>query len=128
MILLVLFCSNGSLWGSELHTSSTGKETQNDTTKVYIPIYWIKQANIKLTERLYLKDLIVKQDSVISLKDKYIKEQKSIIADFQIKVNEVNKINLNLNKDNVKLTKRKNTWKQVAIIGGVILGGILIIK
>lgn len=126
-ILLLLSCLN-HLVAQNRNANSTGDETQADTTNVIIPISYIKTANAKLIERLYLKEVIIKKDSIILLKNNYINEQSIIIKDFQNKVNDVNKINLNLKKDIVKRDRRIFTWKCISVAAIVTTGVVLLIK
>lgn len=108
MIVLLLNNSNLLLGQTNDNVSSTGRVLQSDTTDVKVPIYLIKQANAKMIERLYLIKINNQQDSIIDMKDKYIREQKDIIVDFQKRVNEVNRLNQKI-KDDLNKQKRKNT-------------------
>ena len=60
-------------------TSLRGIEWKSDTIKVAIPIELLRKANIKMIERKYFKKIIIEQDSIITLKDKYILEQENVI-------------------------------------------------
>lgn len=94
---------------------------QSDTTDVKVPIYLIKQANAKMIERLYLIKINNQQDSIIDMKDKYIREQKDVIIDFQKRVHEVNRLNQKI-KDDLNKQKRRNniiTCGACAIILGL---------
>ena len=51
-----------------------GREQEQIDSNVVISISYIKQANAKMIERLYLKEICNQQDTIIKLKDKYIKE------------------------------------------------------
>ena len=91
----------------------------NDTTPlrgyadslVVIDIATIREANVKLIERNYLKEITNQQDTIISnqneIIDKY-KEENLFIAsqnlELQTKYNEVEKLNKDLSK-NLKYTK-----------------------
>lgn len=108
MIVLLLNNSNLLLGQTNDNVPSTGRVLQSDTTDVKVPIYLIKQANAKMIERLYLIKINNQQDSIIDMKDKYIREQKDIIVDFQKRVNEVNRLNQKI-KDDLNKQKRKNT-------------------
>lgn len=108
MIVLLLNSSNLLLGQTNDNVPSTGRILQSDTTDVKVPIYLIKQANVKMIERLYLIKINNQQDSIIDMKDKYIREQKDIIVDFQKRVNEVNRLNQKI-KDDLNKQKRKNT-------------------
>lgn len=127
-ILLLLNCFSGLLIAQTKDVISTGGQIKSDTANVIIPISYIKSANAKLIERLYLKQAIIKKDSIILLKNNYINEQSIIIKDFQNRVNDVNKINLNLQKDIIKKDRRIFTWKCISIVAIVTTGVVLLIK
>lgn len=95
----------------------------SDTTKVTIPIKYIKQANAKMIERLYLLRITNEQDSIILMKDKYINEQQKVIADFQQRVKEANKINQQVNID---LIKQRSKLKTICWGGGSVIVALLI--
>lgn len=100
---------------------STGDLIQTDTAIAVIPIYLIKQANVKMIERLYLLEINKQQDSIIQLKDKYINEQQLIIDDFQNKITKANDLNNNIKNE---LDKEKTKTK---IFGGIAGASILAI-
>lgn len=100
---------------------STGDLIQTDTAVAVIPIYLIKQANVKMIERLYLLEINKQQDSIIQLKDKYINEQQLIINDFQNKIIKANDLNNNIKNE---LDKEKTKTK---IFGGIAGASILAI-
>ena len=103
---------------------STGQIKQSDTTIIAIPIKYIRNANTKLIERLYLLEFIKQQDTLINMKDSYINEQKRIIIDFQKRVDEANKINQAVKQDlNKQKTKNKIiTYGASTTIIGLIIG------
>lgn len=102
---------------------STGSYTKTDTTVTVIPIYLIKQANAKMIERLYLIEINNQQDSIISMKDKYINEQQRVITDFQKRINNANSINESIKKS---LNKQEKQNKLIVYgTGSVILGLII---
>lgn len=107
---------------------STGEKIQSDTVNVVIPISYIKAANVKLIERLYLKDIVIKKDSIILLKSNYIEEQSIIIKDFQNRVSDVNKINLNLQKDlnRTRTHLKVCRWISIGCIG--VVGIVMLTK
>lgn len=107
---------------------STGEIKLSDTTNVIIPIDYIKQANAKMIERLYLLRITNEQDSIILMKDKYINEQQKIIVDFQQRVKEANKINQQINTDLVKQRSKFNAiyWGGSSVIVALLIG--LLIK
>lgn len=102
---------------------STGEIKLSDTTNVIIPINYIKQANAKMIERLYLLRITNEQDSIILMKDKYINEQQKVIADFQQRVKEANKINQQVNTD---LVKQRSKIKTICWGGGSVIVALLI--
>lgn len=102
---------------------STGEIKLSDTTNVIIPIDYIKQANAKMTERLYLLRITNEQDSIILMKDKYINEQQKIIVDFQQRVKEANKINQQINTD---LAKQRSKFNAACWGGGGVIVALLI--
>lgn len=103
---------------------STGQIKQSDTTIIATPIKYIRNANAKLIERLYLLEITKQQDTLINMKDSYINEQKRIIIDFQKRVDEANKINQSVKQDlNKQKTKNKIiTYGASATIIGLIIG------
>jgi DNA mismatch repair ATPase MutS len=102
---------------------STGEIKLSDTTNVIIPINYIKQANVKMIERLYLLRITNEQDSIILMKDKYINEQQKIIVDFQQRVKEANKINQQINTD---LVKQRSKFTTICWGGGGVIIALLI--
>lgn len=107
---------------------STGEIKLSDTTGIVIPIDYIKQANAKMIERLYLLRITNEQDSIILMKDKYINEQQKVIADFQQRVKEANKINQQVNDDLAKQRSKLKTicWGSGSAIVALLIG--LLIK
>lgn len=125
MIAIVLLLSGFWNWLGAMTNdySSTGSETETDTANVVVPVFFIKKANAKMIERIYLLKVNKLQDSIIIMKDNYINEQQSIIVDFQNRVAECNKLNAAIKNDLAK-QKRKNK----IILGGaagVIIGVII---
>lgn len=102
----------------------TGQVKQSDTTVVAIPIKYIRSANAKLIERIYLLEINKQQDTLINMKDSYINEQKRIITDFQKRVDETNKINqvIKRNLDKQKTKNKVITYGAGATIIGLIIG------
>ena len=86
-------------------------------------IIFVKKANAKMIERIYLLKVNKLQDSIIVMKDNYINEQQSIIVDFQNRVAECNKLNATIKNDLAK-QKRKN---KIVLGGaaGVVIGVII---
>lgn len=123
MMILLLSSSKNLLGQTNDSIPSTGKYIKSDTAVATVPIYLIKQANAKMIERIYLIKLSNKQDSIINMKDKYIKEQYRIITDFQKRVTDTNKLNESIKKDLDKQRKRNKIITYGA--GSVILGLII---
>lgn len=102
---------------------STGGELYADSAFANVPVYLIKQANAKMIERLYLIDINNQQDSIIDMKDNYIKEQYNIISDFQKKLDSANKIN----KEMIKaLDKQKKRSRIITYCSGISIIGLII--
>ncbi len=97
-------------------TSLRGIEWKSDTVKVAIPIELLRKANIKMIERKYFKKIIVEQDSIITLKDKYILEQENVINDFQKRLLANAQLNETIKKD---LEREKIKSKIFGGIAGV---------
>lgn len=73
-----------------------------------------------MIERVYLININKEQDSIIIMKDKYINEQQKIITDFQMRVDNTNKLNESIKLD-LERQKRKNKIIGYGA-GGAILG------
>ena len=121
--MLLLICSN-SLVQAQIKSkrdsaSSTGSQSKADTTKVTVPIKFIKDANAKLIERNYLLKIKEEQQDIIKLNKSYINEQAAIIKDFQDRVVALNNDN---NKLKTNLVRQKNKTK---FLTGVSIVGIL---
>lgn len=123
MIVLLLSSSKNLLGQTNNSIPSTGKYIKSDTAVATVPIYLIKQANAKMIERIYLIKLSNKQDSIINMKDKYIKEQYRIITDFQKRVTDTNKLNESIKKD---LDKQRKRNKIITYGAGSVIFGLII--
>lgn len=126
MIAIVLLLSGFWNWlGAMINDyPSTGGETETDTANVVVPVFFVKKANAKMIERIYLLKVNKLQDSIIVMKDNYINEQQSIIVDFQNRVAECNKLNAAIKNDLAK-QKRKNKiilGGAAGVVVGVIIG------
>lgn len=123
MLVIVMLLNNlqSLVLANDNVIHSTGDLIQTDTAVAVIPIYLIKQANIKMIERLYLLEINKQQDSIIQLKDKYINEQQLIINDFQNKIIKANDLNNNIKNE---LDKEKTKTK---IFGGIAGASVLAI-
>lgn len=123
MLVIVMLLNNlqSLVLANDNVIPSTGDLIQTDTATAVIPIYLIKQANVKMIERLYLLEINKQQDSIIQLKDKYINEQQFIINDFQNKIIKANDLNNNIKNE---LDKEKTKTK---IFGGIAGTSVLVI-
>lgn len=123
MLVIVMLLNNlqSLVLANDNVIPSTGDLIQTDTVVAVIPIYLIKQANVKMIERLYLLEINKQQDSIIQLKDRYINEQQLIINDFQNKIIKANDLNNNIKNE---LDKEKTKTK---IFGGIAGASILAI-
>lgn len=123
MLVIVMLLNNlqSLVLANDNVIPSTGDLIQTDTAVAVIPIYLIKQSNVKMIERLYLLEINKQQDSIIQLKDKYINEQQLIIDDFQNKIIKANNLNNNIKNE---LDKEKTKTK---IFGGIAGASVLAI-
>lgn len=121
--MILLLSSLSSYAQTNDNHPSTGQIKESDTTIVTVPIKYIRNANTKLIERLYLLEINKQQDTLINMKDGYINEQKRIITDFQKRVDEVNKINQAIKQD---LDKQKIKNKVITYGAGVTIIGLII--
>lgn len=121
--MILLLSSLSSYAQTNDNYPSTGNLLKADTTIVTIPIKYIRNANIKLIERLYLLEINKQQDTLINMKDSYINEQKRIITDFQKRVDEANKINQAVKQD---LDKQKTKNKVITYGAGITIIGLII--
>lgn len=130
MIVLQLYCSTNYAQNN-VDVSSTGDlqhfktalTTINDSIAYNTIINLFKSANTKMIERKYLLLINKEQDSIITMKDKYINEQKNIINDFQQRVETANKINQQVTND---LNKQKTKFNNTCYIGGGIIFALII--
>ena len=122
--MILLLSSLSSYAQTNNNSSSTGDLLEADTTIVAIPIKYIRNANTKLIERLYLLEINKQQDTLINMKDSYINEQKRIITDFQKRIEEANKINQVVKQelDKQKIKNKVITYGAGATIIGLIIG------
>lgn len=118
MLTIAMLLSNfmSLLANDKYDTSLRRIEWKSDTIKVAIPIELLRKANIKMIERKYFKKIIIEQDSIITLKDKYILEQENVINDFQKRLLVNAKLNETIRKD---LEREKVKSKIFGGIAGV---------
>lgn len=118
MILLLLSCSINLL----ANDTTTGEQIIEDScTCVNIDI--IRKANDKLIERKYLLKVNSAQDSIITLNNKYILQQDTIINDLKERIVKINNVNEDLQKQYERERKKKIIYGSVA--GGCIVGIII---
>lgn len=120
MIVLLLFSSKSLLAQTNYDSPSTGKKLKSDTTYVTVPVNFIKQANVKMIERLYLIDINNKQEEILNEQSRYIDEQTKIITDFKQKLVDSNNTIISIQNDLDRMKKRN----KIIICGatGVIIG------
>lgn len=118
MILILLSCFINCLWANNVSDTSTGLMTRTDTAKATVPIYVIKQANIKLNERLYLLEIVDYQNQELEY-------YKTINCEYDSLLNEANKVistyhdaSVRLDKE-VQKEKNKNKYLTYGIIGAI---------
>lgn len=132
MIVLLLNSFMNLLPANEIDNSFTGKIEKTDTTVVIVPINIIKQANIKLTERVYLKHKVYHQELLINQYKNLNNINDSIIYKYKNDLINANNININLNKQIVEERRRNNKLTKISICGLSIsiitIVGILIYK
>lgn len=122
--MILLLSSLSSYAQTNNNSPSTGNLLEADTAVVAIPIKYIRNANTKLIERIYLLEINKQQDTLINMKDRYINEQQKIITDFQKRVEEANKINQAIKQDldKQKIKNKIITYGAGATIAGLIIG------
>lgn len=122
MILILFNCLCS--WSEESKDSHffTGKGIQTDTSKtsvVVLPIDIIREANVKLNERIILKELVSNQslqihhykelDSMARLRNEYLLNEIDTLID-----------------DKEKLNKSKNIYKAISIAEAIALISIIL--
>jgi len=128
MTVLLLISLKSYQARSQTISSSTGKQLQSDTSKITVPIIYIKDANAKLIERLYLLKINKQQDSIINLNKLYINEQSNIIKDFQNKVVNITNDNNKLKTEVVKQKNKSNIFIGTTVISLIVVTITLLIK
>lgn len=125
MLTIVLLLNSLNLLAQQNNTNVPlrGSECSSDTAVAVVPINLLKKANVKMIERNYLININKEQDSIIIMKDKYINEQQKVITDFQMRVNNTNKLNESIKLD-LERQKRKN--KIISYGAGGVIFGLLI--
>lgn len=123
MLIVLLLLISLKSWSQS--KPFTGDLIISDTV-VSVSIDYIKKANAKMIERKYLIDINKQQDSIILLKDKYIKEQSIIINDFKQKIITANDLNKSIT-DSLNKQIRYNLI-MLSVGGGIILGLITMLS
>lgn len=125
MLTIVLLLNSLNLLAQQnnINVPLRGSKCSSDTAVAVVQINLLKKANVKMIERNYLININKEQDSIIIMKDKYINEQQKVIADFQMRVNNTNKLNESIKLD-LERQKRKN--KIISYGAGGIIFGLLI--
>lgn len=123
MIVLLFSCLENLQAATNDSIHSTGGVECSDSAVVAVPIVLIKKANAKMIERNYLLLITNNQDSIITMKDKYINEQQKIITDFQKRVDTAVKLNESVKKD---LEKQKAKNKIIGYGAGAAILGLII--
>ena len=118
MILLLLSCSINLL----ANDTTTGEQIIEDSCAC-VNIDIIRKANDKLIERKYLLKVNSAQDSIITLNNKYILQQDTIINDLKERIVKINNVNEDLQKQYERERKKKIIYGSVA--GGCIVGIII---
>lgn len=109
MIVVVLSCFTNWLKANEVMPSFTGDSIQTVTT---VPIDIIRKANIKLNERLILKEIVMNQEEQIN----YYKTLDSIQNN---KITELYGIINNKSEEIEKIKKDNNKLSKVIIIESI---------
>lgn len=123
MLIVLLLLISLKSWSQS--KPFTGDLIISDTV-VSVSIDYIKKANAKMIERKYLIDINKQQDSIILLKDRYIKEQSIIINDFKQKIIAANDLNKSITNS---LNKQiRYNLIMLSVGSGIILGLITMLS
>ncbi len=116
LIVLLLICSK-NLFGQ---TNDTTSLRGNADSLVVIDIGTLREANVKLIERLALKDIVSQQDTIILNQYEIISKYKSENINLVLLNEHIKKQYLDIEKVNKDLTKSlKNTKVAAYTLGGV---------
>lgn len=121
--MLLLSYSKNLLAATNDSITSTGRVERTDSAVFAVSAELIKKANAKMIERNYLRIIVNEQDSIITMKDKYINEQNKIIIDFQKRVSDANKLNETIKND---LDKQRSKNKIIGYSAGAAIIGLII--
>lgn len=103
---------------------STGSLIKTDTANVVVPVKYIRMANVKMIERLYLIEVNKQKDSIIIYKNQLIDYQKNNIDELHNALYYNEKVNKDLD---MVLSKQKRktkilTYSFAGIIAGLFVG------
>ncbi|AXH74488.1 MAG: hypothetical protein KNU04_gp13 [crAssphage sp. isolate ctbg_1] len=121
ILMIVVLFSYSLSWSKENDelVLFTGQRIETDTTVAIVPIDIIRQANIKLTERLVYKDIIDIQNIQIQMYKTTDSLSRSRIVD-------LTNTNTKLLNENVDIKKDNNKYKIISGIEATIIIGLLI--
>ena len=126
MLMIVLLSNSLNLLAQQdnINVPLRGSECNSDTAVAVVPINLLKQANAKMIERIYLININKEQDSIIIMKNKYINEQQKIITNFQIQVDNANKLNesIKLDLERQKIKNKIICYGACGVIFGLLIG------
>lgn len=119
--MIVVLFSYSLSWSEENDSvvPFTGKIIETDTTVAVVPIDIIRQANIKLTERLVYKDIIDIQNIQIQMYKTTDSLSRSRIVD-------LTNTNTKLLNENVDIKKDNNKYKIISGVEATIIIGLII--
>lgn len=123
MIVLLLSYSKNLLAATNDSIPPTGGVERTNSAIFAVPAELIKKANVKMIERNYFRIIVNEQDSIITMKDKYINEQNKIIIDFQKRINDANRLNEIIKND---LNKQRSKNKIIGYSAGTAIIGLII--
>lgn len=126
MIVIALSCFTSLLKANNTDNFFTGEGEQSDTTITTVTIDAIRKANIKLTERIYLKHEIAHQKAMIEQYIRLNEVNDSTIEYYKSNIDIIKTVNDNLDKDLKEQTNKYNKLKTYSTYGGVIAIGAII--
>jgi len=106
-----LNCFINLVKGDNVYNYFTGERTKADTTYVMVDIDAIRNANIKLTERLNLLELVKLQETQLNNYKSLIDYKDNTIEYYKSNLHNTIDANIKLNKDINKEINKKNIWK-----------------
>lgn len=122
--LLLLISLKSLSQAIDFNIPSTGELLQSDTT-VTIGVDWLRNANVKLIERIAMKSILeIKEDQIKSYQAA-LESQRSINAKYILKLNNANDLNDKLKEDINRYKNALYVSIPVCIVVGIILGIII---